>query len=549
VADNQNKKMSLLGGLIFEGMSETLKTFQQLSRDEQVNAVNKTGNDLKSRLAQIQMQTEQIKNNHIRQNMSLVISDFVDEIDKTLDSAGKDPLGAFTHLILLPVEFVFRVSELIWGAIYGWLQNMFFPSGPVSYKEAQANAMEFFTLVGDLNVLATIFDLVGDIEILGTKLPGKALGRFVSNISWTFGLGWMTWVVMSPILRASISDPIQTEMNKITRSRNWTSTEIRELYEYGIDKLEEHVEHLAELGYSDDKIEKLIDMMKRIVLKSEARSWVTYMIQSYVKGYITDDELMKAITMAYWTNEEQNFKFWQGKVRKETEIIDLRVDEIEKAFKSGKIDENEARARLSEFIVDPRMVEAYIALWKQYRKPEELVDPLETANYKLQRLKIRIEGLEKQIMHLEVVMKQQLDVYDAEIEELRTRLEARIAAAKEEFAAYANKTAAEIQSRIIYYESLIPAATGLTKLRYQAAEELLQALAQARVEERAAKLNALIERWTKETEAKIKVIQEKKEKYKADMERRIDELKSKLEEYELEATATEKVIEKLEAGA
>ena len=549
MADNQNKKMSLLGGLIFEGMSETLKTFQQLSRDEQVNAVNKTGNDLKSRLAQIQMQTEQIKNNHIRQNMSLVISDFVDEIDKTLDSAGKDPLGAFTHLILLPVEFVFRVSELIWGAIYGWLQNMFFPSGPVSYKEAQANAMEFFTLVGDLNVLATIFDLVGDIEILGTKLPGKALGRFVSNISWTFGLGWMTWVVMSPILRASISDPIQTEMNKITRSRNWTSTEIRELYEYGIDKLEEHVEHLAELGYSDDKIEKLIDMMKRIVLKSEARSWVTYMIQSYVKGYITDDELMKAITMAYWTNEEQNFKFWQGKVRKETEIIDLRVDEIEKAFKSGKIDENEARARLSEFIVDPRMVEAYIALWKQYRKPEELVDPLETANYKLQRLKIRIEGLEKQIMHLEVVMKQQLDVYDAEIEELRTRLEARIAAAKEEFAAYANKTAAEIQSRIIYYESLIPAATGLTKLRYQAAEELLQALAQARVEERAAKLNALIERWTKETEAKIKVIQEKKEKYKADMERRIDELKSKLEEYELEATATEKVIEKLEAGA
>lgn len=549
MADNQNKKMSLLGGLIYEGMSETLKQFQSLSRDEQVNVVNKTANDLKSRLAQIQMQTEQIKNNHIRQNMSLVISDFANEIGKILDSAGKDPLGAFTHLLFLPVEFVFRVTELIWGALYGWLQNMFFPSGPVSYKEAQANAMEFFTLVGDLNVLATIFDIVGDIEILGTKLPGKALGRFVSNISWTFGLGWMTWVVMSPILRASISDPIQTEMNKITRSRNWTSTEIRELYEYGIDKLEEHVEHLAELGYSDDKIEKLIELMKRMVWRDEIRRWITDMAAAYVKGYITDDELMKAIEMGYYTNEERQFRYWEEKTRRETEIIDLRVKEIERAFKSGEIDENEARARLSEFIVEPRMVEAYIALWKQYRKPKELVDPLETANYKLQRLKIRIERLEKQIMHLEVVMKQQLDVYDAEIEELRTRLEAKIAAAKEEFAAYADKTATEIQNRILYYESLIPAASGLTKLRYQAAEELLQALAQARVEERQAKLNALIERWTKETEAKIKVIQEKKEKYKADMERRIDELKSKLEEYELEKTATEKVIRRLEAGA
>lgn len=540
--------MSLLGGLIYEGMGETLKTFQQLSRDEQVKAVNKTANDLKDKLAQIQLQTEQIKNNHIRQNMSIILSDFVNEIENILHSVTEDPLGAFTHLIFLPVELVFRISELIWGSLYGWLENMFYPSGPVSYKEAQANAMEFFTLVGDLNTLATIFDIVGDIEILGTKLPGRALGRFVSNISWTFGLGWMTWVVMSPILRTSIADPMQVEMNKITRSRNWTATEIRELYEYGIDKLEEHVEHLAELGYSDDKIEKLIDMMKKVVLKSEARSWVTYMIQSYVKGYITDDELMRAITMAYWTAEEQNFKYWQGKVRRETEIIDLRVSEIEKAFKSGEIDENEARTRLAEFIVEPRFVEAYIALWKQYRKPKELVDPLETANYKLQRLKIRIAGLEKQIEHLEVVKQQQLDVYDAEIEELKTRLEARITAAKEEFAAYVKKTATEIENRILYYEKLIPAATGLTRMRYQAKIDLLKAIAEARAEERAEKLKALIEKWSKETEAKIKVIQERKEKYEADMERRIDELKSKLEEYELEKTATEKVIEKLKRG-
>ena len=426
---------------------------------------------------------------------------------------------------------------------------MFYPKGPVTAEEARLNAIEFLTIAGDFNTLATIFDIIGEIQVLGTKLPGRAIARFISNVSWTFGLGWMTWVVMSPIFQVSISEPLETEMRKITRSRNWTTTDIRELYEYGIDKLEEHIEHLAELGYSDDKIEKLIDLMKKRVWRDEIRRWITDMANAYVKGYITDDELMKAIEMGYYTNEERQFRYWEERTRRETKIIDLRIDEIERAFKSGEIDENEARARLSEYIVEPRLIEAYIALWKQYRKPKELIDPLEEAQYRLQRLKIRIAGLEKQIMHLEVIKKQQLEVYDAEIEELRTRLEAKIAAAKEEFAAYANKTISEIEARILYYESLIPAATGLTRLRYEAAKEMLAAIAAARVEEREAKLKALIEKWTKETEAKIKVIQEKKEKYEAEMNERIDRLRSKLEEYELEATATEKVIEKLRAGA
>jgi len=357
----------------------------------------------------------------------------------------------------------------------------------------------------------------------------------------------MTWVVMSPVLRASIADPMETEINRITRPARFTTTQIRELYEYGIDNIDEHIEELKDAGYSDDKIEKLVDLMKRMVWREEIRRWITDVANAYVKGYITDDELMKAIEMGYYTNEERQFRYWEERTRRETEIIDLRVDEIERAFKTGKIDENEARARLSEYIVEPRMVEAYIALWKQYRKPEELVDPLEEATLRLKRLKIRIEGLEKQIMHLEVVMQQQLEVYDAQIEELRTRLDAKIAAAREEFAAYADKTVKEIQARILYYEALIPAATGLTRLRYEAAREMLAAIAEARIEERERRLQALIERWTKETEAKIKTIQERKEKYEAEMKMRIEQLKNKLEEYELEKTAIEKVIERLKA--
>jgi len=547
MTDQEKKRMSLLGGLIYEGLDEALKTFYSMSKEEQTRVVQNSANDMMKKVNEINEIKEQIKTDYVRENISLALNDFAQELQKIIEEAEGSPIKALTKLIFMPSSLMFRINEIMWAALYGYLMDLFYPTGPVSADQAKINAIRFFTLAGDLNIVASIFDIIGDIQILGTKLPGRAIGNMIRNISWTFGLGWMTWVVMSPVLRAAIAEPLETEIRYITRPQGWSETDIRELYEYGIDKLEEHIQHLAELGYSDDKIEKLIDLMKKRVWRDEIRRWITDMANAYVKGYITDDELMKAIEMGYYTNEERQFRYWEERTRRETKIIDLRIDEIERAFKTGKIDENEARARLSEYIVEPRLIEAYIALWKQYRKPEELVDPLEEAQYRLERLKIRIEGLQKQIDHLEVIKKQQLDVYDAEIEELRARLEARIAAAKEEFAAYANKTISEIEQRIIYYQALLPKATGLTRTRYEAAIEMLKAIAQVRVEERERRLQALIEKWQKETEAKIKVIQERKEKYEEEMNERIDRLKSRLEEYELEKAAIERVIERLKA--
>jgi len=516
--------MSLLGGLIFEGMSETLSAFQQLTKDEQVNVVENFGNELKVKIQRVNETKEEIKTDKMRENISLVLDELNQEIEDALKDAKKNPVKAFLVLLSVPIRLIFKMDEIFWASLYGWLLNMFYPKGPVSAEQARLNAIEFFTLVGDLNLIASIFDIIGDIQILGTKLPGRAIARLITNISWTFGLGWMTWVVMSPVLRASIAEPFEVELNRITRPARFTTTQIRELYEYGIDNIDEYEEELKDAGYSDDKIQKLKDLMKRMVWREEIRRWITDMAAAYVKGYLTDDELMKAIEMGYYTNEERQFRFWEEKTRRETKIIDLRIDEIERAFKTGKIDENEARARLSEFIVEPRLIEAYIALWKQYQKPEELVDPLEEAQYRLQRLKIRIAGLEKQIMHLEIIMKQQLDVYDAQIEELRTRLEARIAAAREEFAAYSTRTTSEIEARIRYYEALIPAATGLTRTRYEAAMELLRAIAEAKIGERERRLNALIEKWTKETEAEI-------EELRAKLEARIEAAKAEFEAY------------------
>ncbi len=533
--------MKLFSGLLAEGLEAGLKAFQSMTRDDQIKALETGRRELKQKLDIINEKMEEIKTEKVKIVWQEIYNDISSTLERMEKEIVKDPIGSYITIFFGFYELIFRISEAIWGSFYEWLLEMFMPKGPVSFRDAVHYSVEFFTIAGDFNVLATIFDLIGHTEILGSKLPANAVSFFIRNISWTFGIGWLTWVVMGPVLRHSIADPYDKEVRKITRPADFTVSQIEDLYEHGVAKLEEFVERLVELGYADDKILMLYELIRKRVLREEARRYVTDVAKAYVKGYVSESTLWDAISLAYWTDDERKFRLMEENIRKAIEITDLRVKEVEKAFKDGKIDEGEATARLSEHIVDPDMVEAYIALWKQYIKPEELIDKEERARLRLERLKLRVKGLEKQIEHLETIMKERLDVFDAMIAEIRERLEARIAAAREAFAAYRDKTTTEIQARIAELMLRLEEAEGIEAERIAARIELLKTIAEVRITEREARLNALIERWRKEAELRVKTIEERKEEYKARMEARIDKLKLKIEEYELEIAAIEKV--------
>lgn len=538
---DKNKRMSLFGGLLAEGLDASLRTFQQMTREEQINLIQSGVRTLEEKLYEVNRSMEQLKNKKIREAWFLIWEDYFELIRNIPKKALENPIDAFLDLVFSPFTMMFKIHETIWGTFYGWLLDMFWPQGPVSFKEAQSNAMEFFTIAGDFNVLASVFDIIGHTKILGTKLPGEAVAFFIRNISWTFGLGWLTWIVMGPVLRHSIADPYDKTVRKITRPADFTISQIEDFYEHGIAQLEEFMTRLVELGYSDDKILMLYELIKKRVLREEARRYATDVANAFVKGYVTPETLWQAITLAYWTDDERKFRMMEENIRKTIEIVDVRVKEIERAFKNQKIDESEATARLSSYIVDPQMIEAYIALWKQYIKPEEEVEPDETKELRKKRLELKIEGLKNQIDYLEKIKQERIEVYDAMIDEIKVRLEAKIASAKEEFVAWQEKTVTEIEARLIDLSYQYEKAESIDKERILAKMQMLEAIKEVRIAEREAKLNALIERWKKEATAKIKTIEQKKEVEMLRLDSRIDKLKFRLDEYELELTALQKV--------
>jgi len=455
----KKKRMSLLGGLIKEGLEEGLKVFSDLSHDEQVKFVTKIFDGLKESITQLQGEKLQFLRDETANEVLAFFDSAKEYIERNKDKIQEGELLALLLIAILIGFLMFATTYTVVGGLFGFLRRLFEPKKPVTFEEAINNATEFFTIVADLNFVSAVCDIIGDFEILGTKIPGKAISRLVTNISWTFGLGWLTWVAMGPVLRWSIAEPYNAEMTRRLRPRNFTKSEIEDLYEWGLKKLEELHDYYVELGYSDDKIQQLLEILRKRIFSSEVRKYITTLETNYADGYVSDQELAEALSLGYWTDDERKFLFWRAKQRRINKINDLRVKEIERAFLERRIDEDEATSRLTEFIKDPSFVEALIAYWKQRLKPEEEVEPLERLQLRKKRLEIRIKGLQDQITYLQEYLRERLELYDIMIRELENRYtvrmqrieevyDSRINALQDEFQIWQKRRIEELKARI-----------------------------------------------------------------------------------------------------
>jgi len=441
----KNGKMSLLGGLIKEGLEEGLKVFSDLSHDEQVKFVTKIFDGLKESITQLQSEKLPFLRDETANEVLAFFDSVKEHIEKNKDKIQEGELLALLLVAIFIGFLMFATTYTIVAGLFGFLRRLFEPEKPVTFDEAINNATEFFTIVADLNFVSAVCDIIGDFKILGTKIPGKAISRLVTNISWTFGLGWLTWVAMGPVLRWSIADPYEREMTRRLRPRDFTKSEIEDLYEWGVQKLQELYNYYVELGYSDEKIEQLLEILRKKVFSSEVRKYITTLEGNYADGYVSDEELAEALSLGYWTEDERQFLFWRAKQRRANKINDLRVKEVERAFLERRISEEEATSRLAEFIKDPAFVEALIAYWKQRLKPEEEVEPLERLQLRKKRLEIRIKGLQDQINYLQEYLRERLELYDVMLKEVEQRYTARMQAIEEAYNSKINALQEEFQ--------------------------------------------------------------------------------------------------------
>jgi len=502
------KRVPLLSALIHEGLKLSLEEFMKLSKDEQISVARSVAEAWRSVADQVRHHGHSIQVEILKKSILEFSNAIIEAAKEAEEIVATNPVAAVMKLLFLPSYVALYIANDFFGILFDILMEMFIPSERDTYEVAVERAKKFVTIVGDLNSIGVIFDFIGKTRILGSKIGCDAIGRLITNIGWTFGLGWLTWVAFSPVFRYGIAYPIERELRRRVRDRDLTISQLMELlrrmtisldqfrekarelgypedginylieyskrlltvadlrfaYESGRISEQEFLDHLARLGYRDDDLELKFGIEKLRAVRDDYQRFVSELEDHYVRGYLDRDELAKWIEFSGSPREIINYRLWRADYRAREFEYRLKLREIERAFIENKIDEAEAVSRLSEFIKRPEIIERYIALWELRRKPERIVDPFERAKLRYNRIRARVDGLRRQISYLKEYLRERMETYAAMeksivdnynliMERIRRYYEARINAVKAECNVSREKSLKEIQLRIADLES------------------------------------------------------------------------------------------------
>ncbi|MCD6421650.1 MAG: hypothetical protein J7L17_04510, partial [Thaumarchaeota archaeon] len=395
---------------------------------------------------------------------------------------------------------------------------------------------EFLDLQHDLNLIASFFDTVGSNSALGQWLGFRSVARMVTNISWSLGIGWLSWIAIGPGMRFSIARGLEKFYRRELRPEDFTREMVQRFLRRGIVDEEEAKEYLRDLGWEEDKIVRIIldswdypsrtelqdlyedkiitddklsewfetlgihpgireDMLiltKKRATSSVLKSYISAVESNYLKGYRSYEFLKNAYNLTISNINVDDLRALTIAEKDFGERNDERVKTLVEAFRDGTIDEEAFRAQLSEIIVRPEVLENLVALEKQRKQPKIRVEPSETLERRLRRLENRLEILQIQYRYQSKLREQDLAVMDARISRVKTRYDAEIERIRR---------LAEIRAEAILEEANISAGYDVER-------------AEARIRELTAVTEAQISRLQTELEAIIKALEEEFETFR-----------------------------------
>jgi len=233
----------------------------------------------------------------------------------------------------------------------------------------------FIKYLKDLNIF-------GAWASFGGGLIDPTVGYFtqglVSAYQWSIGLGWLSWVALSPLLDALIAEPARDAAKYALRPKNLTRDEAEKIYARGFGTYEDYKYAMAILGYSDDKIdkvknlifdevtsskeelllrsgqlsrEKIKEILKTIGIKDEA---IDYIIKTMYK-LLPEDNIEKLYILGKIDLKQYEallkllgYSDETIQIKKYLLVYELLSGTTSKLIQAGIIDENQVRAKLRE---------------------------------------------------------------------------------------------------------------------------------------------------------------------------------------------------------
>jgi hypothetical protein len=301
--------------------------------------------------------------------------------------------------ILLPDAKLPKAEELVSPKIYAesaaealarnWFKAMVdyvAPKGPITPEKGIDAANRFFAVNLSFQMSAWLLHWISDTYSLGSM---KSFKDLPNAIMWSFGLGWLSWLVMGTPMKKAIQDPLeiyynrnyQTERPTLSQYLDWayfsgkSQDEIKEglkdygfnsanaskvmtayekkmsvsdgekLFKYGIWDEEKYKNFLLHRAYNPIHADYLIKLAKIEEMYSPLKSTVDVLIDLAIRGQIPKETIKSYAKEIGMTDDEFNAE-WTYRYYKAVRDNTLSKSEILTAYTRGLIDENTTREKL-----------------------------------------------------------------------------------------------------------------------------------------------------------------------------------------------------------
>lgn len=260
--------------------------------------------------------------------------------------------------------------------------------GKIEPEDGVRGAERFLGANLQFQLSAWLLHLIGDTVSFGSL---KSLKDLPNAISWSFGIGWLSWLVMGTPFRKGIADPLEKKYNMVYLPEILSPAQAIDAYIKGFIRADQFNETMAMHGFdyptrlamvrlkekqyddtdlkiayrlnlatkSDIKIilrfrgytERQSEVLSELIVKSRVISFwdklVTEAGDCFVRGLLTEPQLKQYLKECHYNDAEANL-FISIQHLKKAQRATLSDSQILAAYKAKIIAETEARRKLQD---------------------------------------------------------------------------------------------------------------------------------------------------------------------------------------------------------
>lgn len=163
-------------------------------------------------------------------------------------------------------------------------------------------ANRFFGVNLTFQMQAWLLHMLGDTFSFGMW---KGMKDLPNAISWSFGIGWLSWLVMGTPFRMTIADPLERLYNRIYRPFRFSIAKLADAYWRGLISTSYFTAQMQELGIPDNLYDVMVEMERTKISNAEVYrlyrmgklTWEQLVDHQHAQGHSPEDSLLLATEM------------------------------------------------------------------------------------------------------------------------------------------------------------------------------------------------------------------------------------------------------------